>query len=60
MNAFKDADLECFSIYDYHIEPCHYCDYQCFYQDDCKIDDDIKLLYEKCFNADLIIFSLPT
>ncbi len=60
LKQFQHDEIELISIYDYDINPCKDCDYHCFYEDGCVIDDDVKKLYEKCFYADIILLSLPT
>ena len=51
---------EILNLYDYEINPCRNCNYVCFEDLPCSIEDDINLIYEKCFSSNKIIFALPT
>lgn len=51
---------EVINIYDMNIEECGGCDYYCFKNGICSKNDDLLKLYNKCFEADEIIFAIPT
>lgn len=52
--------VELINIFDFNIQGCGLCNYDCFYGNGCLIKDDTLKVYEKCFNADKIIFAIPT
>ena len=53
-------DVEIVNFFDYDIESCGLCDYQCFPTEKCIKKDDAKLIYEKCIHSDIIILAMPT
>lgn len=53
-----DAELEIVRLTDLDIEPCKAC-YACLYGDECKIDDDVELIYDKIIEGDKILISSP-
>lgn len=57
----KGNEVEFISINNYAIEGCGECGYFCFSNGDClKKDDDVHKFYKKCFEADKVIFAIPT
>lgn len=51
-----DAELEILNVSDLNIEPCKAC-YACLFGQECKIDDDVSLVFERMRDADLILIS---
>lgn len=51
---------EVINIYGMNIEACGGCDYYCFKNGICSKRDDLLKIYNKCFEADEIIFAIPT
>lgn len=62
LNKIKLAghEAEAVNINDYDVQGCGECGYYCFKNGDCSKQDDIKKLYKKCFEADRVIFAIPT
>jgi len=62
LNKMKDKgyETEALNIFQYEIEGCGKCNYICFNSGECLKKDDIPKLYKKCFDADKIIFAIPT
>lgn len=50
---------ELLNAYDLAITPCSHCDYECFANKDCPVNDDVPMIYEKCREADALIFAIP-
>lgn len=57
--AEEGWEVELLQAHDLTITPCHHCDYECFANKVCPIDDDVAMTYEKCRNADALIFAVP-
>lgn len=55
----KGWETELLKTYDLQITPCNQCDYECFKNGKCPVHDDIPMIYEKCQQADTVIFALP-
>ena len=59
-------ETEAVNIYDYEIKPCSHCNYECFAKnlrgkdEDCRIQDDVPMIYIKMKEADVIILAIPT
>ena len=62
LNKMKDRgyETEVLNIFEYDIQGCGSCNYYCFFSGECSKDDDIQQIYGKCFQADIIIFAIPT
>lgn len=56
----RGFEIEIVNIYEYDIRPCSHCNYECFKDEECPIDDDIPGVYEKVRDADVLIFAIPT
>jgi len=54
------------NMYDYKIEPCSHCNYECFSErirgtkEKCPINDDLPKIYQEFENSSTIIFGVPT
>lgn len=54
------------NMYDYRIEPCSHCDYECFSErirgmkEICPIDDDLPKIYQEFEDSDIVVFGIPT
>ena len=55
-----EYQVEMINIFDYEVQGCGDCSYHCFESGFCSKEDDILELYKKCFEADKIIFAIPT
>lgn len=53
-------EIETIDIFNYEIDGCGECNYHCFKSGTCCKEDDAHKLYQKCFEADKIIFAIPT
>lgn len=53
-------EVEVINLYDLNISPCKCRTYHCFRTGKCAINDDLATLYNKCFQADKIVFAIPT
>ncbi|WP_313342452.1 flavodoxin family protein [Sedimentibacter sp.] len=53
-------EVKAINTFDYEINGCGNCDYQCFADGACCIEDDIPKIYDKCLKAEKIIFAIPT
>ena len=53
-----NAELEVVNLTKLNIEPCKAC-YVCLYGEECKIDDDVNLVYEKIKESDVILICSP-
>jgi multimeric flavodoxin WrbA len=57
----KGFETEVLNMYNYNIHPCSHCDYKCFSKDqECPINDDIPLIYQKVKDSDALVFAVPT
>lgn len=56
----KGYDVEVINFFDYEVNPCGLCAYQCFYTGKCIKNDDAKELFGKLTDADIIIYAVPT
>ncbi|ERJ11511.1 flavodoxin family protein [Haloplasma contractile] len=56
----KGYQVETIYLYDYDINPCGNCDYHCFKEGNCNIDDDVYSIYQKLMGADYIMYYIPT
>ncbi len=62
----KGYETELINAYDHKITPCSHCEYECFSFGEegkaalCPLQDDVPWLYEKCKDANLSIFAIPT
>ncbi|SDW07607.1 flavodoxin family protein [Tepidimicrobium xylanilyticum] len=56
----KGYEIETLNIFEYEIQGCGNCNYICFNSGECVKEDDIYKLYNRCFEADKIIFAIPT
>uniref|UniRef100_A0A7C2K2M0 Flavodoxin family protein n=1 Tax=candidate division WOR-3 bacterium TaxID=2052148 RepID=A0A7C2K2M0_UNCW3 len=54
----EGANVELYSIYGKHIEPCNGCR-ECFDTGECPIQDDMQELYKQLLNADGLIIGSP-
>jgi multimeric flavodoxin WrbA len=60
-------ETEMVEFYDYDIQPCHHCAYECLQRHDpvkkqdipCPIQDDVRSLWEKTWQADALILIVP-
>lgn len=54
-------ELEALNAYNLNINPCSHCNYECFdgSSADCPIQDDVKMIYDKIEEADMILFAIP-
>jgi len=54
------------SMYDYRIEPCSHCDYECFSErirgtkETCPISDNLPKIYHEFKDSDIVVFGVPT
>ncbi len=55
----KGYETEIINGYDYKITPCSGCDIECFKGKKCPVNDDVYMIYDKCFESDIVIFSIP-
>jgi len=53
---------ELINFYDYDIQPCHGCNYECLFQREkgCPIKDDVRSIWEKTWAADALLYFIPT
>jgi multimeric flavodoxin WrbA len=56
----RGYEVEIINFFNYEVNPCGLCDYQCFQTEKCIKTDDAKELFEKLTNADIIIYAIPT
>lgn len=69
LNRMKNQgwDTELVEFYDYDIQPCHHCAYECLQRHDplkkqdapCPIQDDVKSLWQKSWQADALLLFVP-
>lgn len=65
--AQAGIETELVNFHDYRITPCQGCDYECIQHTDpkrkvdapCPIDDDVKSIWEKTWNADILLIFVP-
>lgn len=62
LNRIKDMEyeVEVINFFDYQINPCGLCNYQCFQTKKCSKADDAQELFNKLIDADIIIYAVPT
>ena len=53
-----NAELEVINLTKLNIEPCKAC-YACLYGEECKIEDDVNLVYERIKESDVILICSP-
>ena len=53
-----DAEMEILNVADMKIEPCKAC-YACLFGQDCMIEDEVSMLFEKIENADAVLLISP-
>lgn len=61
------VETELVNFYEYQIAPCHRCDYECLQHLDsrkgvdapCPIDDDVRLIWEKTWAAEILFLFIP-
>jgi len=51
---------ELINVFHYDVQGCGVCNYKCFNNGICAKNDDVNELYRRCFEADKIIFAIPT
>lgn len=62
----EEIETQLINIYDYRIEPCSHCNYECFSerirgtQEKCPINDDLLKVYHELENSNIAIFGIPT
>lgn len=55
-----EYEVEVINFFDYQINPCGLCNYQCFQTEKCIKVDDAQELFKKLIDADIIIYAVPT
>lgn len=63
----KGWETELVEFFDYDIQPCHHCAYECLQRHDphkkqdmpCPIQDDVKTLWQKTWQADALLLFVP-
>ena len=63
MGQKANVVTELVNFYDYDIQPCHKCNYECFFQrgeQACPIKDDVRSIWEKTWTADALRYFIPT
>jgi multimeric flavodoxin WrbA len=63
-----NVETELVNFYDYRIVPCQGCSYECLEFEElpdkletyCPIDDDVCLIWEKVWDADILLLFIPT
>ncbi|MFQ6087820.1 MAG: flavodoxin family protein [Candidatus Methanofastidiosia archaeon] len=55
--GFKTEILNAFEL---EIRSCSHCNYECFADRKCPIEDNVPEIYKKCEDADILIFAVPT
>ncbi len=66
--ASEGVDTELVNFYNYRFEPCQRCHYECMdfetlpdaLENFCPIDDDVCLIWEKVWKADIVLLFIPT
>ena len=56
--ASKEAEVKTIFLSELNIAPCQHCDV-CFKAGECKIDDDMQLIYRELAAADRIVLASP-
>jgi multimeric flavodoxin WrbA len=56
--ASKGAEVRTIVLSELNIAPCQHCNY-CFEAGDCKLDDDMQLVYRELAAADRIVLASP-
>ena len=53
--------VEALNAYNLNIKPCSQCNYECLKKSDkmCPHDDDVKMIYNKIMEADIVLYSIP-
>ena len=61
-DKFKEYrfETEIVNAFELEIRACSHCDYECFADKKCPIEDDVLDSYKKCEDADILIFAVPT
>ncbi len=54
-------ELEALNAHSLNINPCSNCNYECFSETgtECPIQDDVKMIYDKIKEAEIILFAIP-
>jgi len=62
LERFKEYEFETdvINVFEMEIKPCTHCNYECFTGRECPVGDDVNKIYEECFDADILIFAIPT
>ena len=70
LKRFETAgvETELVNFFDYSITPCQHCNYECVQEFDprkrvnaeCPIQDDVKTIWEKTWDADVLLLFVPT
>lgn len=57
----RGFETEFLNAYDLKILPCNHCNYECFAKPKkrCPIKDDVKMVYSKIVNSDVLLFGIP-
>ncbi|MCK4396085.1 flavodoxin family protein [candidate division WOR-3 bacterium] len=57
----RGFETEFLNAYDLKILPCSHCNYECFAKPKkrCPIKDDVKMVYSKIVNSDVLLFGIP-
>lgn len=61
------SQTELVNFFDYNIQPCHHCLYECLQRHDpekrkdspCPIQDDVQVIWEKTWAADILLIFVP-
>ncbi len=56
----RGYDVEAINFFDYEVNPCGACEYQCFHTGKCIKADDAEELFGKLTEVDIIIYAVPT
>ena len=65
--ATDHVETELVNFYNYQIHPCEHCAYECLQRHDpqkgvdapCPIDDDVRLIWEKTWAAEILFLFVP-
>ncbi|MCK4314205.1 MAG: NAD(P)H-dependent oxidoreductase [Anaerolineae bacterium] len=63
----QGVEGELINFYDHQITPCQRCSYECVARFDpqrgvdqtCPIEDDVRMIWEKCWQADILLLFVP-
>lgn len=63
----QGVDGELVNFYDHQITPCQRCSYECVARFDpqrgadkfCPIEDDVRMIWKKCWQADILLLLIP-